>query len=62
MENNENKNNQSGAEQPKVETENNNKKMSTGKKILIGVVGAIVLAGAALGITVVKNRRAKRAE
>ena len=53
-------------EQPQEEVNvepNNNKKMSTGKKILIGVVGAIVLAGAALGITkVVKNRRAKRAE
>ena len=58
---NENKNNQNGAEQPQVETENNNKKMTTGKKILIWVGGALVLAGAAFGITkLVKARRAKQ--
>lgn len=57
---NENKNNQNGAEQPQVETENN-KKMSTGKKILIGVGAAAVIVGAAFGITkLVKNRRAKK--
>ncbi len=56
-ENNENKNN-NGAE-PQVEEEN--KKMTTGKKILIWVGGALVLAGAAFGITkLVKARRAKQ--
>lgn len=57
-ENNENKNN-NGAE-PQVEEENK-KRMTTGKKILIWVGGALVLAGAAFGITkLVKARRAKQ--
>lgn len=57
-ENNENKNN-NGAE-PQVE-EPNNKKMSTGKKILIGVLAVAGLTGIVLGtVKVVKNRRAKK--
>lgn len=61
MENNENKNNQNGAEKPQVETENNNKKMSTGKKILIGVLAVAGLTSIVLGtVKVVKNRRAKK--
>lgn len=49
-------------EQPQEEViVENNKKMSTGKKILIGVVAVAVIVGAAFGITkVVKNRRAKQ--
>jgi hypothetical protein len=51
-------------EQPQEEViveSNNNKKMTTGKKILIWVGGALVLAGAAFGITkLVKARRAKQ--
>lgn len=40
---------------------NNNKKMSTGKKILIGVAAVAVIVGAAFGVTkLVKNRRAKK--
>ena len=51
-------------EQPQEEVVNvepNNKKMTTGKKILIWVGGALVLGVAAFGITkLVKNRRAKK--
>ena len=57
-ENNENKNN-NGAE-PQVE-EQNNKKMTTGKKILIGALALAGLTGIVLGtVKVVKNRRAKK--
>ena len=48
-------------ENPQEEVVVNNKKMSTGKKILFGVVAVAVIAGAAIGITkLVKNRRAKK--
>lgn len=49
-------------EQPREEViVENNKKMSTGKKILIGVGAFAVIVGAAFGITkLVKNRRAKK--
>ena len=55
-ENNENKNN-NGAE-PQVEE---NKKMTTGKKILIGALALAGLTGIVLStVKVVKNRRAKK--
>lgn len=51
-------------EQPQEEVvvePNNNKKMSTGKKILIGGLAVAVLTGIVLGtVKVVKNRRAKK--
>lgn len=50
-------------EQPREEVivEQNNKKMSTGKKILIGVGAVAVIVVTAFGITkLVKNRRAKK--
>ena len=51
-------------EQPQEEViveQNNNKKMSTGKKILIGVLAVAGLTGIVLGtVKVVKNRRAKK--
>ena len=51
-------------EQPQEEVivePNNNKKMSTGKKILIGALAIAGLTGIVLGtVKVVKNRRAKK--
>lgn len=48
-------------ENPQEEVVVNNKKMSTGKKILIWAGAVAVIAGAAIGITkLVKNRRAKK--